>query len=682
VVAGSIPNQKSDLTRFYLNQEKTTDSYLYLGWQRANTLGNANMDFEFNQNKCVLVATTANGVTTTNPTTDSVCDANRVTPTRKSGDLLVTFDFEKGGKSPVLGLLKWLVSGVAQPNGVIPTAADCFSTNALPCWGADSTSDAADNVADNRVDLSDAGYANGAVNNGFSVSDPIAPTTAAPFAAANTSTARVLPDRTFGEAAIDLTAAQVFPVGQCVNFGSALLKSRSSTSFTAEMKDFIAPMPVSVTNCGSIEVTKTINGTPATPAIFQLYKDLVPAGTANSTSAKGAEDPLFTRGIATNLNGVVAAETSAVVTVDDASKFSGYTLPFYVIVGSEQMKVTAFDVDTDVLTLTRNVNGTAIASHNDDDGISVVPTCEFALTGTNACTFTNLPFGNYWVVETSAPTGYPTASAQLAEVPDSTKVSKSFSNSPSPIDVTINKKDGNNLAVPICQNVGESGCADFELWAIGTASTTLTVAAVPADTTFGVTTDASFPAGTKAIVDNEIVTASNASAGVVTVSVTRHELNTLAAAHAANATLTVITKTADCTPATTLLAAQGVCKFTSILPGSYVIVESVHPAGRSQDSALPERISIVAGAGNRSFTYNNAPLYKVITVVCRESDSSLYPSQLNYDAAIPSGAANVTPAKDSLGAITDAEICALSGAYVHSDVATGAHTGYVNIPAP
>ena len=36
-----------------------------------------------------------------------------------------------------------------------------------------------------------------------------------------------------------------------------MLKSRSSDSFTSQLKDFIAPIPVSSNNCGAIKITKT-----------------------------------------------------------------------------------------------------------------------------------------------------------------------------------------------------------------------------------------------------------------------------------------------------------------------------------------------------------------------------------------------------------------------------------------
>src|SRR6266516_4990319 len=50
VVTGSIPPQKSDLTRFYEASEFAANSnFLYLAWERTNVLGSANMDFELNQ---------------------------------------------------------------------------------------------------------------------------------------------------------------------------------------------------------------------------------------------------------------------------------------------------------------------------------------------------------------------------------------------------------------------------------------------------------------------------------------------------------------------------------------------------------------------------------------------------------------------------------------------------------
>jgi len=197
---GSIPNNKSDLLRFYARHERVgtpgaAHDFLYLGWVRADTLGTANMDFEFNQSS----ALTANGVTVE----------------RTAGDMLVTYGFANGGNQIKLGLSRWTETG------------PCEASPAGPCWGP--------------IKLLD-GVAEGAVNETVPVFDPIAGAT--------------LPALTFGEAAIDLTAAGVFDVDACVSFGRGYVKSRSSDSFTSTMKDFIRPIDVRVTNCGTITVRK------------------------------------------------------------------------------------------------------------------------------------------------------------------------------------------------------------------------------------------------------------------------------------------------------------------------------------------------------------------------------------------------------------------------------------------
>ena len=95
VVGGSIPPNKSDLTRFYEASEFAGGSnFLYLAWERSNVLGSANMDFEINQ-----------------ATTPGLGSPGSHTIKRTVGDLLVTFDFTNGGGTPTLGLLRWVTSG-------------------------------------------------------------------------------------------------------------------------------------------------------------------------------------------------------------------------------------------------------------------------------------------------------------------------------------------------------------------------------------------------------------------------------------------------------------------------------------------------------------------------------------------------------------------------------------------
>jgi hypothetical protein len=246
VVSGSIPPNKSDLTRFYEASSigSNNHNFLYLAWERNNVLGSANMDFEINQ------ATTP-GLGTPGPHTIN----------RTAGDLLVTYDFTNGGGKPTLGLLFWVTSG---------STSQCFASNSLPCWGNHVTLNGSDSI--------------GAVNNLDAVTDPLFP--------GSPNYINPVPALQFGETAIDLTAAGVFPPGTCEAFGSAFLKSRASASFTAEVKDFIAPIPVNISNCGSIKIIKHTDPR-GKDKVFSYTSNLPaePAGTVGGVPQGGVACP-------------------------------------------------------------------------------------------------------------------------------------------------------------------------------------------------------------------------------------------------------------------------------------------------------------------------------------------------------------------------------------------------------
>jgi hypothetical protein len=69
----------------------------------------------------------------------------------------------------------------------------------------------------------------------------------------NPFTGTPIVDQSFGEAIINLT--QTFDGSECRKFVSAFVKGRSSTPFTAVLKDFIEPFPVEVNTCRTIEVS-------------------------------------------------------------------------------------------------------------------------------------------------------------------------------------------------------------------------------------------------------------------------------------------------------------------------------------------------------------------------------------------------------------------------------------------
>jgi hypothetical protein len=222
VVAGSIPPNKSDLTRFYEASEFSSvnnHNFLYLAWERTNVLGTANFDFEINQKSQPDLTTTG-----------------AKTLVRTAGDLLVTYDFNNGGGKPTIGLLRWVTSATVP---VVPGFATnvCFSANSFPCWGDKVILDGTDSIA--------------AVNNLDAVTDPLFPNGA--------NYINPVPALQFGETAIDLTKAGVFPSGTCAAFGSTFVRSRSSSAFTSEIKDFIAPIPVNISNCGTVNIIKHTN---------------------------------------------------------------------------------------------------------------------------------------------------------------------------------------------------------------------------------------------------------------------------------------------------------------------------------------------------------------------------------------------------------------------------------------
>ena len=256
IVQQSVPPNKNDLVRSYLGTQTISGNvFLYLAWIRTSDTGDANLDFELNQK-------TTTGDFTGSPSTS-------FTLNRTDGDLLITYDFGGSG-TPDIGLLTWYDVGHGH------SASDCYSSGSLPCWA-------------NRQDLTALDDAEAAVNDGTSVSDPI--------------TNQTLASGTFGEASINLSLISgVFTPGSCKAFGSEFVKSRSSgSSFNSDLKDFIAPGPIFVSNCGS----PTLTTSPTSPVtIGSSISD-----TATLSGVKGSPAPVPAPSTVT-FNIYAAADTS------------------------------------------------------------------------------------------------------------------------------------------------------------------------------------------------------------------------------------------------------------------------------------------------------------------------------------------------------------------------------------
>ena len=231
-VTGSIPNNKSDLRTFHVYEEPgnatNPQGFLNLAWSRVtDPSGTTLMDFEFNQSS-----------------TGCSVGPNVV---RTAGDLLLEYSIDQGGSRATITAREWTGSAWGPAQNISQPSADC------------PDGDPSNDVG--GVDLGPC--ATGTINN----------TLAIPAAESDgIISSGSLALRTFGEAQIDLRL--LFQEDQCVTFGSAMLKSRSSDSFTSQLKDFIAPVPIDLTNCGKVIIHKETNPDtdPDTGPLFNYSK--------------------------------------------------------------------------------------------------------------------------------------------------------------------------------------------------------------------------------------------------------------------------------------------------------------------------------------------------------------------------------------------------------------------------
>jgi hypothetical protein len=220
-VTGSIPNNKSDLLTFHLYEEPgNTDNpqgYLNLAWSRvSDPSGTTLMDFEFNQNSLE----------------EDGCP-NSPNVARTDGDLLIEYAIDQGGARAEITGRFW-----DDTTNAWGPVVDLTEPSAL-CPDGDPANDV--------VVGEDIGpCATGTINTS------VIPTTEADGLPLSPKQAR-----TFGEAQIDLRL--IFNEGECATFGTAMLKSRSSDSFTSQLKDFIEPLDIELSNCGRVIIHKDTN---------------------------------------------------------------------------------------------------------------------------------------------------------------------------------------------------------------------------------------------------------------------------------------------------------------------------------------------------------------------------------------------------------------------------------------
>jgi hypothetical protein len=338
---------------------------------------------------------------------------------RTAGDLLISYAFQGNTLTPTLSLRTW--------NGTV--------------WGAEQPLTGSSEGAGNAVAVSENLGGNPAVNR---------------------------PAGQFGEAAINLTAAGVFPPGTCKGFGSAYVKSRASQSFTSEIKDFIAPIAVNISNCGGLIVKKVTVPSPDPTNTAFAFAETGPGGFTDSFSLHNGEqdeNQNLQVGTYTASETVPANWSLTSATCDNGNDPSAITI-------TPDVTVTCTFTNTlqlGAITVTKLAKHAASGPGDHPlAGVSFTVEGVTKQTGADgtAC-FDGLSIGNHDVTET-LPSGYASDDASLTKGVNVDNAATcaggggeavSFHNTPlTDLSISVNSQvDGGTASTITCDNGGPNG---------------------------------------------------------------------------------------------------------------------------------------------------------------------------------------------------------------------------------
>jgi len=379
----SVPPNKSDLLSFHVYREAATASgpqgYMNLAWSRVSEPnGTTLMDFEFNQNetKCAQGVNKVRTGDGAGPLTD---------------DILIEYAIDNGGTRATISARKWTGSAWGPSEDLstpsLKCAAPATPTVPAPC--------AAGSINSSPILAAD--------SDGLITNPPTVQKNA----------------NTFGEAQIDIR--YFFQGNTCTSFGSAMLKSRSSVSFTSALKDLVAPVGINLTNCANVTIRKET--TPDGDTQKFDYTSLL--------NTSGTDNPSFqladgeSKSVANVIFGGPYTVTEALPTSPYQFDSIDCAVPAHPSSGVDITKTGrqisfSIDKDTDVVDCTYNnskqtgaIQVTKTRKHAADgpgphpqSGVSLTVDGKTKQTDSNgkAC-FDGLTFGNHDVVET-VPTGY------------------------------------------------------------------------------------------------------------------------------------------------------------------------------------------------------------------------------------------------------------------------------------
>jgi hypothetical protein len=404
------PGKADVLGAWTVSDPVSANVYLYLSFFREAAGGTTFYNFELNQQ----ATTWTNRMGT-------------VIPCRRDGDVIVTFELQGGAGDVGVDAWRWQ-SDPSQPG---PAACPQGKIGSWSHTGALST-DASGNT-----------IAQGAMNTGeidnyldFNLDGDNNPAT-------NPSPAKFSTPDTFGEAALNLSKvlAALNQGDSCFNFGQLQLHTRSSSPFTADLKDFIAPKPIVARSC-SIDGTKyhdaNANGQQDAGenglAGFRIYAD------KNDNNAFDAGEP-----------STFTADGSSV-----SAPVGSWTLT--------NLPAGNYKIREDLANLTGNPRATegwacSDPAHGDGTPASATEDCEFAVSLAGGGTVGGLKFGNYKPA---------VITVEKQTVPDGAAGSFAFT-STIPGKGSFNLSDGGvetTTVTPGTYTATESGHPDFDLTGI------------------------------------------------------------------------------------------------------------------------------------------------------------------------------------------------------------------------
>jgi Prealbumin-like fold domain len=351
VGTGSIPNSKADLARFAIAGESINGD-TFMYLAWSRENQSGTVNFDFELNKLAQPDLTTAGPKTLN---------------RSVNDELINYAFQGGSNTPTLTKYHWNGSN----------------------WVND-------------------GAISGSCEEGATNSQTVLDTLGG-----NPAVSR--PAQQFGEAAINMTCAGIVPKNSCTSFGSGYVKSRSSTSFTSEIKDFIAPIPLNFNNCGKLTIIKhtdpagldqdfsytTTGG--LSPATFTLNDG---SGKVN-TQVYGPNNDLQPGTYSVTEGADPTGFAFESLTCNNSATISGRTATVTIVAGSNVICTYINQQQLGAIKVTKSsTKGTALAGAT----FSVTGPGGFSTTLTSGADGTacvdHLLFGAYHVTETGAPAGY------------------------------------------------------------------------------------------------------------------------------------------------------------------------------------------------------------------------------------------------------------------------------------